>query len=144
MHLPETTRGFRLLPHIADLTIEAWAPTREACIAEAVAGLVSACGTIHPGAPTQETPVEFVPEASDEELLVSVLDDVIYHADVEGVLPASLELHRTNDGGLDGVADMVGLDALSEVGATPKAVTRHGLVCAESDGRWRALVTIDV
>jgi hypothetical protein len=34
-------RGYRTLPHTADLRIEAWAPTREACLAEGVAGLVA-------------------------------------------------------------------------------------------------------
>ena len=33
-------RGHRTVPHTADLRVEAWAPTREACLAEAVRGLV--------------------------------------------------------------------------------------------------------
>ncbi|HEV8559398.1 MAG TPA: archease [Actinophytocola sp.] len=34
------SRGHRAVPHTADIRIEAWAPTREACLGEAVAALV--------------------------------------------------------------------------------------------------------
>ena len=33
--------GYRLLPHTADVVVEAWAPTRMACLAEVVRGLVA-------------------------------------------------------------------------------------------------------
>jgi SHS2 domain-containing protein len=33
--------GYRLLPHTADVVVQAWAPTRAACLAEAVRGLVA-------------------------------------------------------------------------------------------------------
>jgi SHS2 domain-containing protein len=38
--------GHRTVPHAADLRIEAWAATREECMAEAVRGLVGSFATV--------------------------------------------------------------------------------------------------
>jgi hypothetical protein len=38
----EVRRGHRTVAHTADLRVEAWAPSREQCIAEAVLGTVAA------------------------------------------------------------------------------------------------------
>ncbi len=40
-------RGHRNVPHTADLRIEAWGPTREDCIAEALRGLVESFAEMH-------------------------------------------------------------------------------------------------
>jgi SHS2 domain-containing protein len=136
-------QGHRLLPHTADLIIEAWGPTRETCLQHAVAGLVEACGEIEPGAATDEIPLAFSPQA-DEELLLSMLEEVVYLADVRGVLPRRLDIRRTANGGLSGVAHVVGMADISPTGPAPKAVTRHGLELRETDGVWRARATNDV
>ncbi|HEU4424948.1 MAG TPA: archease, partial [Pilimelia sp.] len=34
-------RGFRLLPHTADVIVSAWAPTASGCVEQAVRGLVA-------------------------------------------------------------------------------------------------------
>ena len=39
-------RGHRTVPHTADLRIEAWAPTREECMAEAARGLVGSFAAV--------------------------------------------------------------------------------------------------
>ena len=44
-------RGHRTVPHTADLRIEAWAPTREECLAEAVRGLVDSFAVVAPQPP---------------------------------------------------------------------------------------------
>jgi SHS2 domain-containing protein len=38
--------GHRTVPHTADLRIEAWAATREECLAEAVRGLVGSFAAV--------------------------------------------------------------------------------------------------
>jgi SHS2 domain-containing protein len=141
---PPASPGHRLVPHTSDLTIESWGPTRERCIAQAALGLVAACAEIDPDAPTEDVEITYPPEASDDELLVSVLEDVIYRADVDGMLPAAMELHRRDDGGISGLARMLATEGTTAVGATPKAVTRHGLLLGEEAGEWHARVTVDV
>ena len=42
-------RGHRTVPHTADLRVEAWAPTREECLAEAVRGLVDSFAVVARG-----------------------------------------------------------------------------------------------
>jgi hypothetical protein len=42
----EATRGHRKALHPADLRIEAWGPTREDCIAEAVRGLAGSFAVV--------------------------------------------------------------------------------------------------
>jgi SHS2 domain-containing protein len=39
--MAEQTSGHRSVPHTADLRIEAWAPTRDGCIRQAVLGTVA-------------------------------------------------------------------------------------------------------
>ena len=46
-----TDRGHRKVLHPADLRIEAWGPTREECIAEAVRGLVGSFAVVAGRAP---------------------------------------------------------------------------------------------
>lgn len=137
-------RGHRLRPHTADLVVEAWGPTREACIAEAVLGLVDAFAVV-PGNPVS-TPVPIAfDRADDPELLVAVLEEVVYTCDVLGVVPVDVLLVPTEDGGLAGTFDVVPVEATETVGSVPKAVARSELhLGPDGHGRWHCRVTIDV
>lgn len=134
--------GHRSVPHTADVRIEAWASSRERCVAEAVAGLVDSFAEISEGQPTQT--VEFqVPPGTDENMLVAVLDEVIYRMDVEGLLPVDAEVTEAG-GGLDVRLRMVGSDRVELVGAVPKAVSLHELCFARDAAGWSCRVTLDV
>jgi SHS2 domain-containing protein len=138
--------GHRLLPHTADLTVEAWAPTREECLAEAVHGLVASFADTagaEAARPGRRVPFACPPE-SDTELLVRVLDEVIYLLDVRDVVPVRVALMSAPGGGLTGHVDVVDRAAVRPVGPAPKAVTRHGLRLAPDAGVWRCTVTVDV
>lgn len=118
-----TESGYRWQRHTADLRLEAWAPSRETCLAQAVRGLVdSVAKTAGGGARTARDPVatvEFeVGGETDEELLVGVLDEVIYRMDVTGQIPVTSTI-RVGSRGLDVTCGM------AEVG-TPVAVVRSG------------------
>ncbi len=145
-HRSPPASGHRLLPHTADVRFEAWAPTREACLAEAVralAGIVVDTAAAPP--PTAPMPVT-LPPTTDIDLLVSLLEEVIYDVDVLGVLAldAHLAVDR-DDGALTGHLDTAPLTALTQTGCAPKAITRHGLrFTSGDDGTWRCLVTVDV
>lgn len=138
--------GHRLLPHTADVRLEAWAPTREACLAEAVRALAdTVVDTAAAPPPTSSIPVT-LPPTTDIDLLVSLLDEVIYEIDVLGVL--ALDAHLAvdpEDGALTGHLEVAPLAALPQTGSAPKAITRHRLrFSRDDDGAWRCLVTVDV
>lgn len=140
MEQPEA--GHRGVPHTADARIEAWAPTRERCVAEAVAALVDGFADVT-GAPPAGT-VEFrVGPAADPDLLVSTLDRVILLMDTEGQLPASTDV-RAADEGLDVRLAMAGPERVETFGAVPKAVSLHELRFDGGPEGWSCAVTLDV
>lgn len=126
------------MPHTADLAVEAWADSREECLAEAVRGLVESFAAPGPAPPGEG--VDLPPAAdSDEDLLVEVLQEVIYQLEVHGRLvvdvsrgPSGLRLAT------------VPAESAEQVGAMPKAVTGHGVRFGEADGTWHAHVVVDV
>ena len=134
--------GHRSVPHTADARIEAWAPTRERCVAEAVAAMVDGFADLS-GAPPAGT-VEFrVGPSADADLLVSTLDRVILLMDTEGQLPAEADV-RAADGGLDVHLRMAGPDRIETFGAVPKAVSLHELRFDGGALGWSCAVTLDV
>ncbi|MEV0394238.1 archease [Polymorphospora rubra] len=133
--------GHRSVPHTADVRIEAWAPARERCVAEAVAGLVGSFAEVPP---TGEQTVEFrVDPGSDEDMLVAVLDEVIFRMDTEGRLPASADVAAVG-GGFEVRLRMADPDRVEVVGAVPKAVSLHELRFAPGADGWSCAVTLDV
>ena len=117
--------GHRTVPHTADLRIEAWAPTRDGCIRQAVLGAVeSFLDTSTSGPP--HTRRRHLAADRDDDLLVAVLDDVIHLLDTAGEAPVDLRL-RSLDGAVDVEFAMVDATTLGQVGAVPKAVSLNEL-----------------
>jgi SHS2 domain-containing protein len=138
-----TVAGFELLPHTADIIVSAWASTAEGCIAEAVRGLVASFVDVVGAQPRRSVTMDYPPVA-EEELLVRVLEDVVYLLDVEQAVPARAEVERAGEGGVSATFWLVPVTAGRSTGSVPKAITRHGLRFGRSDGAWRCTVTIDV
>jgi len=139
-----TGQGHRTVPHTADLRVEAWAPTREACLAEAVHGLVDSFAVVA-GARPHRTARRHIGADSDEDLLVAVVDEVVYWLDAEGEIPVSAAVRRAGDGGVDLALSLADAGAVEIIGAVPKAASLHELRCApDPAGQWSCSVTIDV
>ena len=139
--MTEPRSGHRGVPHTADLRIEAWASTLQACLREAVAALIDSVADTTDAAPETTFDTE-VPVRDDQDALVRVLDEVIYLLDVEGMVPLDAEVVETERG------YRLRMPAVSvrsvEVSTVPKAVTLQDLGC-EFDGRqWSCAATIDV
>lgn len=136
--------GHRSVPHTADLRIEAWGPTREECIAEAVRGVVESFADISDT--THQRAVKRHLEAgSDADLLAAAVEEVIYYLDTDGTIPADVEASRAADGGVDLTLRVVDAAAAEIIGAAPKAASLSGLTCtSDAPGRWLCAVTIDV
>jgi len=139
-----TGRGHRTVPHTADLRIEAWGQNREECIAEAVLGLVDSFAVVAGRLPRGQVR-RHLTAGSDEDLLVTVIDEVIYRLDAEDEIPASVAVRPAPDGGAVVVLEVVPVAEAEIIGAAPKAASLHDLRCTpDAAGRWACGVTIDV
>jgi protein archease len=135
-------QGYRTVPHTADLRIEAWAGSRDECVAEALRGLIASFADISDMRPAWvlERPIT----ARDADLLASAADEVIYILDVEGEIPVSVQV-RPADAGIVVVLALARAELAEITGAVPKAVSFHGLRCEpDATDRWSASMTIDV
>jgi SHS2 domain-containing protein len=107
-----------------------------------VAALVDAFADTSGARPERATETGLAP-GTDEDALVAVLDEVIYLADTEEVIPLSAEV-TCRTGGLRLRMDVAPLRDAEITGAVPKAVTLHGLRFSREGGRWSCTATIDV
>ncbi len=122
--------------------MQAWAPTREECIAEAVAGLVESFADTSGRRPQWSVTAD-VAAQTDEEVLVAALDEVIYVLDTQGGVPVHTEVTPA-EGGLRLRLHLAAVDSVPLCGAAPKATALHGLRFDDGDGTWSCEVTIDV
>ncbi|MFA5891772.1 MAG: archease [Actinomycetota bacterium] len=135
--------GHRVLPHTADVMIEAWGLTRVSCMEEAVRGLVEAFADVSDVSATEPLPVSIDP-GQDDEMFVALLEEAVYIVDVFGSVPVGVTVEETEMGGLAGFFDVAPAARVRVVGAVPKAVSRSGLaVACDADG-WKCRATIDV
>ena len=97
--MADKTSGHRSVPHTADLRIEAWAPTRDGCIRQAVLGTIASFLDTSSARPNH-TRVRRLTDDRDDDLLVAVLDEVIYLLDTTGEAPVDVDVDGA-DGGVD-------------------------------------------
>jgi SHS2 domain-containing protein len=142
MTMVDKASGHRSVPHTADLRIEAWAPTRDGCIREAVLGTVESFLDTS-AAHAQQTRQRRATADRDDDLLVAALEEVIYLLDTTGEAPVDLDVQGV-DGGVEMTFEMVDASAVPQVGAVPKAVSLNGLRLSKSKQGWRSSVTLDV
>lgn len=128
--------------HTADVRIEAWAPTREACIAEAVRGLVDGFADTSK-APAAGTYEAILVAYTNERLLAAALDEVIYLVDTTGEIPIRVTVEAIEDGAHLRLATAT-LMATEIIGAVPKGVSPTGLWMDHTGRGWTCAVTIDV
>ncbi|MEU1592893.1 archease [Streptomyces sp. NPDC005708] len=139
---PPGRAGHRSVPHTADLRVEAWGPTREECLAQAVRGMCESFLDLA-GAVALRTRDVVVRAGTDEDLLVALLEEVVYRLDTDGEIPLDVELTPHGDGLRAGLR-MADAESLPGTGAVPKAVTLHELDIAGGPRGWRCSVTLDV
>ena len=152
---------FELRGHTADVAVEAWGATLEACFEALANGLVAASTDEVPD--TGEAFELDVTAESREALLFEYLDELIYLRDVREELPVDNEVRRldrpdegdarSTDSGdrSKDEADGWHLRArargvpLSEIDAREvKAVTYSDMRLERSNGRWEGYVVFDV
>ncbi|MFD0542698.1 archease [Streptomyces mexicanus] len=139
----EGVGGHRTAPHTADLRIEAWAPSREGCLAEAVRGMVECFADVSAVRPTHLERIRFA-RADDADLLAALLDEVVYRVEVHGQVPVEVDAETVADGDLEVRLGVVPLADVEITGAAPKAVSWHGLHMGADPYGWSCAVTVDV
>jgi SHS2 domain-containing protein len=135
--------GVRIVEHTADTGIEAEASTLEQCFARAAAGMF-ACFTRGGGEDEQTLDVEVRADGL-EELLVAWLEELLYQAEVAGLVLHTFEVIEVGRTSLRARVRGRRLRGDDEpAGSVVKAVTRHELAVERVGERWRARVLFDV
>ncbi|MFB7864848.1 archease [Streptomyces sp. NPDC056069] len=135
--------GHRSVPHAADARVQAWGSTREACLAEAVLGMVECFAEVSGVRPTAVDRLLFEP-GSDEDLLVELLDEIVLGLEVAGRVPVDVEVETADDGGLEVRAAVAPLTDVDVVGTTLKGVSRQGLRIGPDARGWSCTAIVDV
>jgi SHS2 domain-containing protein len=129
------------------MRVEAWSPTAEGCIGEAVRAVVEGFADTSGAAFAGERETAVTAE-SDEDLLVSVLEEVVYRMDTDGEIPLDVEVGPIRSAGdgreLSVRFRMADVGTAVPVGAVPKAVSLHDLQLRGGPGGWTCRVTLDV
>ncbi|MCQ4083890.1 archease [Streptomyces sp. RB6PN25] len=134
--------GHRSVPHTADLRVEAWGATREECLAEAVRAVVESFVDLTEATAQTSREAEITAN-SDEDLLVALLEELVYWLDTASEVPVAVDLDAM-PGGVRARFRMADADSLPVTGATPKAVTLHQLTFSRGPDGFRCSVTLDV
>ena len=141
--LVDAPTGRRRLPHTADVVIEAWAPTRAACYAEAVGALVETFADTSAVLVTDAAPLRIGP-ASDEDMLLALLEEVILLLKVFRMVAAGAVIEEALDGGLGGTLDLAALTGVRLIGSVPKSVSRDRLAFSFDGELWTCRATVNV
>jgi SHS2 domain-containing protein len=132
-----------VLPHTADVMLEAWGPDLAACCEEAVAALAAVYLDATDAAALEHRSLH-LPAATGEALLVALLDEVIFTLDTAVGVPVRATVTAAVDGGLDVVLALAAPDDVPTTGAVPKGVSRSELVVDEQPGRVSCRFLVDV
>jgi SHS2 domain-containing protein len=133
-----------MLPHTADVRFEAWGPSRESCLAEAVRAAVETFADVSTAEPAGEVAFR-VEEGEPVDVLAAVLDELIFLLDTRDLLPLDATVRAAGDGTLDVRFATTAASPAQLTGAVPKAVSLHELAFDQTaDGHWQCLVTLDV
>ena len=135
--------GHRSMPHTADTRVRAWGPTREGCLAEAVRGMVGCFAEVSGVRPTAVERVRLAP-GGDEDLLVALLDEVVFRLEVAGRVPVDVEVGTAGDCGLEVRLAVAVLADVDIVGAVPKGVSWQGLHIGPDPHGWSCTAIVDV
>lgn len=81
---------------------------------------------------------------TDADLLVSLLEEVIYAVDALAAIPVAFELRDAGPTEISGSMAVVPPAAVELVGPVPKAISYHGLQCGSEGASWRCRAVVDV
>ncbi|WP_369197935.1 archease [Streptomyces djakartensis] len=133
--------GHRAVPHLGDIRIEAWAACREHCLAEAVLAMVETFADVSGVRPTATGRVRLA-DASDDDLLAGLLDEIIRRLEEYGEIPVDVEADEA-DGGLDVRLAVAGVADVAITGRVPTAVAWEELRVGPDPYGWSCTVRVN-
>jgi len=139
-------RGHRAVPRITGVAVDAWADTREECLAEAVQALVETFADVGEAVP-DDSIVLVAAEETDEALLVVVLDEVIHQVEARDRVAVDVsvdERTKATEGQVEVRLATVPVAVVNRMGTVPEAVAVRELRFGRAGGGWRAHLTVDV
>lgn len=132
--------SYRFVDHTAELQLEIEAPSRAAVFSDAVLALAELlAGDRRPDGAREARRVS-VRAADDPALLAAWLDEIVFVAETERLVPLGAERLDVGTGEVRGVVSFA-------EGAAPhlvKGVTYHDLALFRDGETWRARVILDV
>lgn len=133
--------AYEILPHTADIGIEARAPDLQQVFSEAARGLAAIILDAEPGGSdrTEEVRIE---GADLEDTLVQFLEECLYRYETRGELVVGANLKHVSPTRAEGEVFVV--DDAEAGGPMIKAVTYHGLVVTRTANGWMARCYLDV
>jgi len=132
-------RGFRVEARPDGWAVEAWAPERAACFAEAMCALVATFASV-PEMVAFDTLAVSAGPGNDRDIVTALLEEVLNVADVFGLIVVRAHLADTEDGGVAGdmevvAAEEVALTAPAPIGLSPGTAEIH-----RRAGSWQCRV----
>ena len=104
--------------------------------------MVDAFADVSGAEATEPRPVSIDP-GSDDDMLVALLEEVIFVAEIFAKVPVDIRLEETEKGGLAGFLDVAPLANIALIGVAPKAVSRSDLDVIDGES-WVCRATVDV
>jgi SHS2 domain-containing protein len=123
--------------------LECWAPTFATCCAEAVEALVATCFDTGQARAT-DTLVFTVPPGPEDEMLLQVLDEILFILDTAADVPVAATAGTGDEGRLEVVLTMADRATTPATGSAPKAISLAGFEVASADGEVRCRFLVDV
>ena len=129
---------YRWIEHTSELELEIEVQTEEEAFAEALTALAELVGDYGAGPPERR---RLVVRADDPPaLLAAWLDELVFLAETEGLIPERVDELELRGNGLRAVVTA----RPGEPRHIVKAVTYHRLELTEDEGGWRARAVLDV
>jgi SHS2 domain-containing protein len=132
--------GYRFVDHTAELQLELEAPTKEQVLQQAVLALAELLGDAENGRAEPVSRKLAVSAEDDAALLAAWIDEVVFVAESEGLVPLRAGCVETGEGVARGIVTFARVAAPHLV----KGVTYHDLVLAPAGRGWRGRAVLDV
>lgn len=131
-----------MLPHTADVIVEAWGADDLACAEEAAAALIEICVAGDPD-PEAGLWVSQVGECQPD-LVRTVLEEVLFALDTSVLAPVSVSVDRTVDSEVTIRLGLASRDAVRFTGAAPKAIVMMASEQPAGEATCRCRFIVDV
>lgn len=131
-----------MLPHTADVIVEAWGVDEPGCAEEAARGLIEICvsGEADPEAGRWVTEIA----GTEPDVVRAVLEEVVFALDTSELVPVSAHVDRTADTGVTLDLGLARRESVRFTGAAPKAIVMMAHEPAGPDGLSRCRFIVDV